>query len=300
MMSRKRPLPAWMTLASQVPSHTLSEPQKGQEANGTSKSKKKWKEDNLTKASTEFDKILQNNLPEILFSGRLVYSHHKSDCSALCEDVELTLCAIDDAFIGFWYGMACDIWSWERTTYSFDTDLYKPRYLLYISSFVYWLTSQSFTELDTESGNKESRYWDWKWSLEAGEGFRHSCAQCYKEQYGGLGQACQWCSEDERNLESGGLGQTFVSLADQQRRWSEEGRLDNLSSVRAAKILRSYRCLCFIYRVWQTQVYEEIKTYLLKFLSIDLHVLWNRTASLYNYKNNNIPIHMHNEIIQCI
>ncbi|XP_048756196.1 bifunctional 3'-5' exonuclease/ATP-dependent helicase WRN-like [Ostrea edulis] len=90
MTSKKRTLPSWMKLCE---SEELKEE--------TKLTPKKLRESRLVKTAESFNRILSDSLKEVSFTGSLVYSHHKSDCNLLCEEIELALCDVTGAFIGF-------------------------------------------------------------------------------------------------------------------------------------------------------------------------------------------------------
>ncbi|XP_033740357.1 Werner syndrome ATP-dependent helicase homolog [Pecten maximus] len=56
------------------------------------------KEERHSLAAAEFQKKMDDFLPEMLFTGTLTYSSHKNDCNALCEEIESSF--VGD-FIGF-------------------------------------------------------------------------------------------------------------------------------------------------------------------------------------------------------
>lgn len=56
------------------------------------------KEERQSQAAAEFQKRMDDFLPEMLFRGTLTYSCHKNDCNALCEDIESNL---EGDFLGF-------------------------------------------------------------------------------------------------------------------------------------------------------------------------------------------------------
>ncbi|XP_061162324.1 bifunctional 3'-5' exonuclease/ATP-dependent helicase WRN-like isoform X2 [Saccostrea echinata] len=91
MASKKRILPSWMKLC---------ESEKFKEENVES-SPKKCRETRILEAGETFSQILSDSMKEMSFSGSLVYSHHKSDCNLLCEEIEMALCDKVGAFIGF-------------------------------------------------------------------------------------------------------------------------------------------------------------------------------------------------------
>ncbi|KAK3083804.1 hypothetical protein FSP39_003427 [Pinctada imbricata] len=100
MSCKKRSLPAWMSLSNG--NKRESDQQQGGDGDTDSvKQKRKIKEAKLMKASMDFDKVLQDSLQELKFQGNIVYSSYKSDCRGLCEDIELSLCDVEGAFIGF-------------------------------------------------------------------------------------------------------------------------------------------------------------------------------------------------------
>lgn len=90
-IGKKRVLPAWMKLCRSESS--------GEEKNESLS--KKPREERIQAAAVNFEKILSDSLQELLFLGSLVYSHHRSDCSLLCEEMDASLRGRAGSFIGF-------------------------------------------------------------------------------------------------------------------------------------------------------------------------------------------------------
>lgn len=89
--TKKRVLPPWMKLCETATKEGQDESQF-----------KKSRETRIQEAAGSFDKILNDSLREMHFSGSLVYSHHKSDCNILCEELNTTLKDVDGpSFVGF-------------------------------------------------------------------------------------------------------------------------------------------------------------------------------------------------------
>lgn len=89
--TKKRVLPPWMKLCETATKEGQDESQF-----------KKSRETRIQEAAGSFDKILNDSLREMHFSGSLVYSHHKSDCNLLCEELNTTLTDVDGpSFVGF-------------------------------------------------------------------------------------------------------------------------------------------------------------------------------------------------------
>ncbi|XP_013418921.1 Werner syndrome ATP-dependent helicase isoform X2 [Lingula anatina] len=76
---RKRKLPAWMKLKTET------------------KSAQTGLSNGVTKSS-----VLEDSLPELRFTGGIIYSHRKDDCSLLCQDI---ICSLEtqqhNAAVGF-------------------------------------------------------------------------------------------------------------------------------------------------------------------------------------------------------
>ncbi|XP_060082481.1 bifunctional 3'-5' exonuclease/ATP-dependent helicase WRN-like [Ylistrum balloti] len=49
------------------------------------------KEERQSIAAAEFQKRMEDLLPEMIFTGTLTYSSHKNDCNALCDEIESSL-----------------------------------------------------------------------------------------------------------------------------------------------------------------------------------------------------------------
>lgn len=89
--TKKRVLPPWMKLCETATKEGQDESQF-----------KKSRETRIQEAAGSFDKILNDSLREMHFSGSLIYSHHKSDCNLLCEELNTTLTDVDGpSFVGF-------------------------------------------------------------------------------------------------------------------------------------------------------------------------------------------------------
>ncbi|XP_021355396.1 Werner syndrome ATP-dependent helicase homolog [Mizuhopecten yessoensis] len=58
------------------------------------------KEERQCLAAAEFQKRMDDFLPEMLFTGTLTYSSHKNDCNALCEEIESSVTG-ELNFLGF-------------------------------------------------------------------------------------------------------------------------------------------------------------------------------------------------------
>lgn len=77
---KKRVLPPWMKLCEAAAKEEQDEPQF-----------KKSHENRIQEAAETFDKMFNDSLGEMHFSGSLIYSHHKSDCNLLCEELKKAL-----------------------------------------------------------------------------------------------------------------------------------------------------------------------------------------------------------------
>jgi Werner syndrome ATP-dependent helicase len=119
-MSKKRILPEWMILCK---SKKMEEVQREIEQKYDEKiskrkedimkeknkefdkaivsAKKKYKEEKKMAASQAFDQILCEETKELKYEGKIIYSHHTKDCNVLCEDIEMALCDVSEAFVGF-------------------------------------------------------------------------------------------------------------------------------------------------------------------------------------------------------
>lgn len=88
--TKKRVLPSWMKLCDAATNEKQDEPQS-----------KKSRETRIQEAADTFDKILNDSLREMQFRGSLVYSHRKSDCNLLCEELNTALRDVDGpSFVG--------------------------------------------------------------------------------------------------------------------------------------------------------------------------------------------------------
>lgn len=96
MMSKKRSLPAWMNVCK-----VCKQDDEQTKEDWDTKSKSQSKEERKAEIGAAFDKMLTESLPEMIFTGSLVYSYHKADCSVLSEDIELAFCDVENAFMGF-------------------------------------------------------------------------------------------------------------------------------------------------------------------------------------------------------
>ncbi|XP_076106005.1 bifunctional 3'-5' exonuclease/ATP-dependent helicase WRN-like [Mytilus galloprovincialis] len=119
-MSKKRHLPDWMVLCKSRKMEEMQEEvnQKNDEKvqkrkediikekntkfdKALQSAKQKFKEEKKEAASQVFEQIMNEQTKEMKFEGKLIYSSHTNDCNMLCEDIEMALCDLTEAFVGF-------------------------------------------------------------------------------------------------------------------------------------------------------------------------------------------------------